>query len=167
MTYILNNVIIFLSDKLYDRSVFDEVGRKMKRKKIILISFSAIIIAAAIILGIWYFVPKTFLNRSDSSEVISIYVFDGNTGKEFIINDTNEIKQITDNLQNAEMKRDNISIGNSGYGFKMRFMGKNEKVIDSFIINSPDTIRDDPFFYRCDGSLCFDYLKELEDMYAK
>lgn len=138
----------------------------MKRKQIILISLAAFIIAAAIVFGVWYFVPKTFLNAPGSSEIISISVFDGNTGKEFTINDTDEIKQITESIRNTEMKRDNISAGHSGYGFKMHFMDKNEKVIDSFIINSPDTIRDDPFFYRCDGSLCFDYLKELEDRYA-
>ena len=24
------------------------------------------------------------------------------------------------------------------------------------------TIRKDPFFYKCDGGLCFDYIKEIE-----
>lgn len=139
----------------------------MKRKQIILISFAVFIIVVAIILGVWYSTPKIFLNRLDVSEVISISVFDGHTGKGFIIEDLDEIKQIIGSIQEVEMKRDNISVGYSGYGFRMRFTGKNEKVIDSFIINSPDTIRDDPFFYRCDGSLCFDYLKELADIYAR
>ena len=139
----------------------------MKRKQIILISLAGLIIVAAIILGVWYSTPKTFLNGLDTSEVLSISVFDGNTGKEFTIEDSEEIEQIIDNIQGIEMKRDNISVGYSGYRFRMRFMDKNEGVIDSFIINSPDSIRDDPFFYRCDGSLCFDYLKELEDIYAR
>ena len=139
----------------------------MKRKQVILTSFAVLIIVAAVILGVWYSIPKSFLNGLDVSEVASISVFDGNTGKDFIIEDFREIKQIIESIQESEMKRDNISVGYMGYGFRMRFMGKNEKVIDSFIINSPDTIRDDPFFYQCDGSLCFDYLKELEDMYAR
>lgn len=139
----------------------------MKRKQIILISFVVLIIVVTIILGVWYSIPKTFLNGLDASEIISISVFDGNTGKEFIIEDFGEIKQIIGNIQEIEMKRDNISVGYKGYGFRMSFMGKNEKVIDSFIINGPDIIRDDPFFYRCDGSLCFDYLKELEDIYTR
>ena len=139
----------------------------MKRKQIILISFAVLIIVVTIILGVRYSVSKTFLNGLDASEVIYISVFDGNTGKEFIIEDFGEIKQIIGSIQEIKMKRDNISVGYSGYGFRMRFMGKSEKVIDSLIINSSDTIRDDPFFYRCDGSLCFDYLKELEDIYVR
>ena len=139
----------------------------MKRKQVILTSFAVLIIVAAVILGVWYSIPKSFLNGLDVSEVASISVFDGNTGKDFIIEDFREIKQIIESIQESEMKRDNISVGYMGYGFRMRFMDKNEKVIDSFIINSPDTIRDDPFFYQCDGSLCFDYLKELEDIYAR
>ena len=139
----------------------------MKRKQVILTSFAVLIIVAAVILGVWYSIPKSFLNGLDVSEVASISVFDGNTGKDFIIEDFREIKQIIESIQESEMKRDNISVGYMGYGFRMRFMDKNEKVIDSFIINSPDIIRDDPFFYQCDGSLYFDYLKELEDMYAR
>ena len=139
----------------------------MKRKQVILTSFAVLIIVAAVIWGVWYSIPKSFLNGLDVSEVASISVFDGNTGKDFIIEDFREIKQIIESIQESEMKRDNISVGYMGYGFRMRFMDKNKKVIDSFIINSPDTIRDDPFFYQCDGSLCFDYLKELEDIYAR
>lgn len=65
------------------------------------------------------------------------------------------------------MKRDSISVGYSGYSFRVQFMDQNGKVIDSFIINSSNTIRDDPFFYRCDGGLCYDYIKELEDIYTR
>ena len=138
-----------------------------KRKTTVLLSIAAFIIVAAIIFAVWYFIPKTFLNRLDASEVTSISVFDGNTGKEFIIEDVGEIKQIIGSIQKVRMKRDNISAGYSGYGFRMCFMGKNEKVIDSFMINSSYIIRDDPFLYWRDGSLCFDYLKELEDIYAR
>ena len=57
----------------------------MKRKQIILILFVVFIIVAAVILGVWYYTPKTFLNKLDASEVMSISVFDGNIGKGFII----------------------------------------------------------------------------------
>lgn len=139
----------------------------MKRKQIILISLVGLIIVAAIFGGVWYSTPKTFLNGLDASDVLSISVFDGNTGKGFTIEVPEEIEQITGNIQGIEMKRDNVSVGYIGYSFSMCFMGKNEKLIDSFFINGPDCIRDDPFFYRCDGGLCFDYLKELEDIYAR
>ena len=139
----------------------------MKRKQIILILFVAFIMVAAVILGVWYYTPKTFLNKLDASEVMSISVFDGNIGKGFVIKSSEEIKQIVENIQEVKMKRGNISVGYSGYSFSMQFMDKNGKLIDSFIINSPHTIRDDPFFYRCDGGLCYDYMKDLEDMYAR
>ena len=34
-------------------------------------------------------------------------------------------------------------------------------IIPEIILNSDDTIRKDPFFYKCDGGLCFDYIKEI------
>lgn len=139
----------------------------MKRKKIILISFVVFIIVALIVMCVWYYTPKTFLNKVDASEVMSISVFDGNTGKGFVIESSEEISQIVENIQQVQMKRNKISVGYSGYSFRMQFMDKNGKVIDSFIINSSDTIRDDPFFYQCDGGLCYDYMKELEDMYTR
>lgn len=139
----------------------------MKRKKIILISFVAFIIVALVILGVWYYTPKTFLNNLDASEVMSISVFDGNTGKGFVVEIPEEIRQIVENIQQNQMKRHKISVGYSGYSFRMQFVDKSGKIIDSFIINSSDTIRDDPFFYRCDGGLCYDYMKDLEDMYAR
>ena len=43
---------------------------------------------------------------------------------------------------------------------------KNKKIRLIIAINSSNTIRKDPFFYRCDGNLCFDYLKELEEKYS-
>ena len=64
------------------------------------------------------------------------------------------------------MKKDRISLFYSGYSFRMSFYGENERVLDSFIINSSNTIRSDPFFYRCDDGLCYDYLIELENKYA-
>ena len=38
-------------------------------------------------------------------------------------------------------------------------------IIPVFILNSDNTICKDPFFYRCDGGLCFDYLKACEEKY--
>ena len=137
----------------------------MKKKKITV--FVVMIIIVVIVIGVWYSTPKRFLGPVKASEVISISVFDGNTGKGFTIDDSDEIKQIIENIQSIEMKRDNFSIGYSGYSFSMEFMNENGRVIDSFIINSSNTIRDDPFFYRSDKDLCFDYLKGLEDSYVK
>lgn len=138
---------------------------KTKRKSSLLIIVT--IIAAIAISAAWYFSPKNFLSGVVPSDVKSISVFDGNTGKRFVIDDLAEIKYIVENIQNTEMERDNVSVGYSGYAFRISFNNSNEKEIDSFVINSANTIRDDPFFYRCNGGLCFDYLKELENKYVK
>lgn len=49
--------------------------------------------------------------------------------------------------------------GNTGVGFTI---GNGKAVIPKFILDSDHTIRKDPFFYRCEGGLCFDYIKEIE-----
>ena len=68
--------------------------------------------------------------------------------------------------QLISMKRDGISLGRTGYSFKISYINSNDKdVIPVFILNSDNTICKDPFFYRCDGGLCFDYLKECEEKY--
>ena len=135
------------------------------KQKISLVIIVIVIMAIAIPLT-WYFSPKTFLSGTKPSDVKSISVFDGNTGKGFNISDTDEIRYIVENIQGIKLERDNISIGYSGYSFRVRFCNEAGKEIESFIINSANTIRKDPFFYRCDGGLCFDYLKELEDKYS-
>lgn len=136
------------------------------KKKYILFGVTAAVLAAVIIVCAWYSSPKTFLKGIDSKEVASISVFDGNTGKSFTVVDSNEIKYIVENIQGIETVRDNISSNYNGFSFSLSFADADGKEIDSFIVNSDDTIRDDPFFYRCDGGLCFEYLKSLEVYYA-
>jgi hypothetical protein len=126
-----------------------------------------VIAAAAIaILALWYFTPKTFLKGIEPSDVKSISVFDGSSGNGFVIDDGSEIQYIVENIQSTPMTRGKVSLGYSGYSFRMKFYDTGGKEIDSFIINHATTIRDDPFFYRCSGGLCFDYLRELEDKYV-
>ena len=107
----------------------------------------AIVIAIIAISAVLYFSPRTFLSGVDPSDVKSIFVFDGNTGERFVIDDLAEIKYIVENIQGIEMERYKVSVGYSGFCFRMSFNGSNDNEIDSFVINSADTIRDDPFFY--------------------
>lgn len=138
---------------------------KTKRKFYLLIIVT--IIALIAISAVWYFSPKSFLSEVEPSDIKTIAIRDGTTGKRFVINDSVEIEYIVKNIQSVEMKRGKVSVGYVGYTFNMSFHSSDDKEIDSFIINSADTIRDDPFFYRCSGGLCFDYLKELEIKYIK
>lgn len=137
----------------------------MKKKNIIIISVVAVIVMIAIVIGVWYFAPKTFLKNAHSADISAISVFDGSTGKSFIIENPDEIRYIVENIQGIEQERKNLSSNYDGFGFELSFKDSNGKMVDTFIINSADTIRDDPFFYRCDGGLCFEYLKSLEEYY--
>ena len=136
----------------------------MKNKKFRLIIAITFVLAAA--LAIWYFNTTTFLRKVNPSDIKSISVFDGNTGESFDFSDTDEIRYVVENIQSTIMKKDTLSMGYTGYSFRISFFDKNGKEIENFIINSSNTIRKDPFFYRCDGDLCFDYLKELEEKYS-
>ena len=135
------------------------------KKKIIIVSIAILILLVSILL-VAYFSPKTFLKKQEPSSIKSISVFDGNTGEGFVISDPDEIKHIVENIQSIKTKREKISLGYSGFGFRMSFYDENGKEIDSFIINGENTIRSDPFFYRCNDNLCFEYLKELENKYT-
>lgn len=130
----------------------------MKKK----IAFLLIIVMIATGL-IWYLTPKTFAKNVNPDDVVQFSVFDGQTGTGFMVNDPTYIKMILRNLQNTPVKRSGISLGNMGYGFKIEGLDADGKtIIPIFIINSETTIRKDPFFYTCEGGLCFDFLKELE-----
>ena len=110
---------------------------------------------------------RTFGNGIDASEVDHINVFDGNTGVGFTIDRPEDIRHIVENIQSRPMKRDGLSLGYSGYSFRISYIDEKDKnIIPEFIVNSDDTIRRDPFFYRCDGGLCYDYLKTMEEAYA-
>lgn len=135
----------------------------MKKKAVIsVVVISALIISAALL----YFMPVTFGRNVKPSEVNRINVFDGSTGTAFTISDPGEIKYIVENIQSHPMKKDGISLGRKGYSLRISYIDSNEKnVLPVFILNSDDTIRKDPFFCVCDGGLCFDYVKELEEIY--
>lgn len=135
----------------------------MKSKRKILLLLTAILIVIIAVAAVWYLTPKTFLSGIAPADVSCISVFDGGTGRQFDIDDPADIKYIVENIQANEAERYKISVNHSGFAFRMTFFGENETVLDSFIINSADTIRSDPFFYRCDGGLCYDYLQALED----
>ena len=136
----------------------------MKHKKIRFIIATVFVLIVA--LAIWYFIPTTFLNKVNPSDIRSISVFDGNTGERFDFSNADEIHYVVENIQNTKMKKDTLSIGYTGFRFRISFFDRNGKEIESFIINTSNTIRKDPFFYRCDGNLCFDYLKELAEKYS-
>ncbi len=127
----------------------------------------AAILLVIILACAYYLTPKTFGKNVDPSDVDHIQVFDGNTGQGFTIDDPEDIQYIVENIQSRPMKRAGISLGRLGYRFKISYMDEKEKtVVPAFILNGDSAIRKDPFFYTCDGGLCFDDLKNLESKYS-
>jgi hypothetical protein len=125
-----------------------------------------ILLVMVVILGyIWWSLPVHFLDNVNANDVLSIEVFNGNSGENFTIENIDDISYIVSNIQNLAMERENVSIGYMGYSFRLKFYNNNDKKIDEFIVNSYSTIRKDPFFYKnTSGKLCVDYLNDLEEL---
>ena len=133
----------------------------MKKKTAIAWAVVLVVIAAAAG-AVWWNTPVRFLRGTDPGAISRIEVFDGNTGVGFTIEDSRDISYIVSNIQSAELRRERLSLGYMGTMFRLSFYDGDE-LSAGFIVNSSDTIRDDPFFYRDKtGSLCVDYLRELE-----
>lgn len=133
----------------------------MKKKIVIIVCAAAILLLG---IFIWWKIPVHLLKGTAPSDIQAITVFDGNIGKGFTIDAPEEIAYIVTNIQNAEMTRGKISLGYTGYRFRLSF--PEGSGVAEFVINSRDTIRKDPFFYTDAASaLCYDYLEELEAKY--
>lgn len=154
--------------KIYGESVsqlFESRVEKQKMKKKTVIPVIAIIALVILSTG-YYFMPRTFGKNINPSEVDHINVFDGSTGTGFTITNPEDIKYIVENIQNHPMKKNGVSLGKMGYSFKISYVDSNDKdIISVFILNSDNLIRKDPFFYACDGGLCFDYIRDCEEIY--
>ena len=137
------------------------------RKKIVLCSVIGVFVLIVLAFGIWYNTPKTFLDGIPADAVGSIEVFDGSTGKHFVIENADEIKTVVENLQANATARGKMSVQYDGFGFSLKFLDTDGSLIDSFALNSRETVRDDPFFYHAKSEgLCYDYLGQLEQTYA-
>lgn len=126
---------------------------------LILISIIAVVLA---------FTPKAFLKNVSAEDVESISVFNGSSGKSFVIEDSGEIEFIVNNIQSTQWHRSGISSFHDGYSFDLSFVDKEGRAIDSFIINNSYLVRDDPFFYnQTNTPVCYNYLQALEAKYTE
>lgn len=122
------------------------------------------VLAAGFLL--WYNLPIKLLDP-EPKNVMEITVFNGNTGKLTHITDEEEIENIIENLNEVKIKRYKPSVGYSGYSFKMTIYltdGNEADGWNNFIINSEDTIRKDPFFYRVtEGNIDYEYIESITE----
>lgn len=132
----------------------------MKSKKK-LISMSFVILVAIIGIWIWWNTPSSIINITPS-EVSKIDIFDGTIGKNVTITGVTDIEHIINNLNAASLKKDRISLGYMGYSVRIDIYKNVGEVYKEFIINSSNTIRKDPFFYRdSSDSIDYNYIREL------
>lgn len=137
---------------------------KSRKKLIRILCVTTVIIISGLI---WWNVTSSITNIAPS-EVSKIEIFDGNTGEITKITDETEIKHIIENLNSVSIKKERISLGYMGYSFRTTIYKSNGVVYKKFIINSSNTIRKDPFFYRDSlNSIDYNYIQELIDNKAK
>ncbi|TCT15616.1 hypothetical protein EDC18_103324 [Natranaerovirga pectinivora] len=131
----------------------------MKSKKLITILFLAIVISIGGF--IWWNFSSSIINISPS-HISKIEIFNGNTGKTTVITDETDIEYIIENLNAVSIKKDKISLGYMGYSFRITIYKTNGNVYKKFTINSSNTIRKDPFFYRdSSDSIDYNYIQQL------
>ena len=124
-------------------------------------------IVVLIIVGcfIVWTVPSNFLDDIKSENIVSISVRDGSTGSNFEITDQEDIRFIVEKIQSQPFKKDGISMFYLGTLYTMTFYDSNNKIIGEFILNSNDSIRKDPFFYKTTPELSglTEYLSNLKE----
>lgn len=133
----------------------------MKRKLIIILSIISIVFISGVIL---YTKPLDLI-QLNPEDVLEISIFDGNTGTSLHLTKNEDITYIINNLNSIKLRRGKISTGYTGYSFKTTiYLNNGEEADDwnNFIINSKDTIRKDPFFYKVvEGSIDYQYINTL------
>jgi hypothetical protein len=131
---------------------------KIKNKLMIILCLVIFINICGII---WWNVPGSLTNIKPS-DVSKIGIFDGNTGTAITITKISDIEHIINNLNAVTLKKEKVSLGRMGYSFKTTIYKANGKVYREFIINSSDTIRNDPFFYKNSlSSIDYAYIRDL------
>ena len=132
-------------------------------KRIVLISIAIVVLFLFAVLA-WYKIPFDLMNLK-SNEVLKIVVFNGNTGKTTHIENREEINHIIHNLNSVKLQRDKVSVNYDGYSFVTTIYLTNGEEFNgwnNFIINSGNTIRKAPFFYRVvEGNLDYEYIKNI------
>lgn len=136
-------------------------GRAFLKKNVWLL-IALLLALSCVIFFLWWRAPVTFLEDVNPVDVSYIFVFNGNTGNSFRVENGEDIAYIVTNIQSIEMRKEKRSANVDGFLFSLSFYGQNGELIDAFIVNE-GKLRDDPFFYTFEeGTLCTDKLWALE-----
>ncbi|MGN1095870.1 MAG: hypothetical protein ACI4QR_05735 [Eubacteriales bacterium] len=135
----------------------------MKKNIFVAVAITVVLLVLVCILML-FIIPAHFLGAVDEGDIVHITVRDGGTGAIFEIDDRDDISFIVGKIKERTFRRDGISSFRMGTRFTLSFYDTNGKKISEFIVNSDNTIRKDPFFYRADESMdVVDFLEDLEN----
>ena len=87
--------------------------------------------------------------HKDPSLVSAVEVFNGNTGESLTVEDPESIRAFCSALDELSLRRGSWSLGYTGYSYRITVRGGGGW--SQFILNAPDTVRRDPFFYSVTG----------------
>ncbi len=107
------------------------------------------------------YLPRTIVKISPE-DVSSIHIFSGSTGKYIDVSDPKDISHIVSNLSRCKFNKGKSSLFRMGYGYSLTIYNKNEKMYKELILNSPNTIRYNGFFFTTEDNLIdIDYIDSL------
>ena len=166
--FIIIGRLIYLGIRNHKNIKQEEKLAKKNRKNIMKKAKYIVPIIGVVMIGIglWSWQkPIKFLEHIDENKISRIEVFNGHTGNSFMIEHKDDIAFILSNIQNAKLERDTMSLGYMGYRYRLEFYNLAGRKIEELIINSEDTIRKDPFFYKdLNRGLCVEYLELIEQI---
>lgn len=130
-------------------------------KKVLLIIVSVLIVLTLSCV-IFYNVPTKLY--SSNKEVYRINIMDNCCGLKIDITDEEVINGFINDFKQIKVKKDGISILHAGTLFTFRMYDKDDKFIDSIVINSESKVRDNIFYYELiNKELEIEYIKSFFD----
>jgi len=80
------------------------------------------------------------------------------------LTEASDIEHLVENFNRVSLKKEGLSWGYMGYGYRITMYRANDVVYKEFIVNSNESIRKDPFFYRASQEkIDYTYIKNLFD----
>ena len=120
-----------------------------------------IAIVTCVIVAIYFMTSPITGMAKNADRVTKITVFDGTSGRELVVTDRDEIDKIVAYVNDMKLQRGKVSLTYSGYHYRITFEPKKGSW-DTFILNSADSVRKDPFFYSVEAETgLYAYLTEL------
>jgi len=129
------------------------------KKQVVLLILTAI----ALFGGLYAttYIPKKIVTI-EPSEVSKIEIFDGNQGEMITLDDAEHKENIILNLNDITFSKGKLSLGYSGYRFRVTIYDNTGKEYKELIINSDEKIRYNGFFYTVkSSSIDYDYIEHL------